>query len=62
MEKVQEYFHSRFESMIPKKWAECHAFPCDVPKRKVEIEREMEEVIIIIIIIAYFSFRNTGLI
>lgn len=43
MEKVQEYFNSRFESMIPKKWAESHAHPCDVPKRKVEIEREIEE-------------------
>jgi hypothetical protein len=30
--------------MIPKKWAESHAFPCEAPKRKIDIERELEEV------------------
>ncbi|KAL4430058.1 hypothetical protein ABPG74_013505 [Tetrahymena malaccensis] len=43
MEKVQEYYLSRFESMIPQKWAESHSFPLEVPKRKVEIQREIEE-------------------
>jgi 5-bromo-4-chloroindolyl phosphate hydrolysis protein len=44
MEKIQDYFYSRFESMIPKKWAESHAHPFEVPKRKIDIQREIEEV------------------
>jgi len=44
MEKIQEYYFSRFESMIARKWDKSHGFPCEVPERKVEIVKKKQEV------------------
>jgi hypothetical protein len=44
MEKIQEYYFSRFDSMIAKKWEKSHGFPCEVPERKVEIVKKKQEV------------------
>ena len=44
MEKIQDYYFSRFESMIAKRWAKSHGHPCEVPERKVEIVKKKQEV------------------
>jgi hypothetical protein len=44
MEKIQDYYFSRFESMIAKKWDKSHGFPCEAPERKVEIVKKKQEV------------------
>lgn len=45
MEKMQEYYITRFETMMAKKWAKSHGHPCEVQERKIEIQRKIEEVI-----------------